>query len=124
MAWNARDHKFIGHVMTEVEMASVCDVYQTLDPQRKIKKTRTTLQTIWRDLSSKFDVLGPYYTSETGFDTKNLIAITQETMLNFHWFGFHTVVIIPDGASSNLSMIKLWFERRKGAYSVRVRTSI
>ena len=105
--------------MTEVEMASLCDVYQTLDPQRKIKKTKTILQTIWRDLSSKFDVLGPYFTSETGFDTKNLIVITQETMLKLHWFGFHTAVIIVDGASSNLSMIKLWTEKRKGAYSVR-----
>ena len=105
--------------MTEVEMASLCDVYQTLDPQRKTKKTKTILQTIWRDLSSKFDVLGPYFTSEAGFDTKALIVITEETMLKFHWFGFHTVVIVLDGASSNLSMIKLWTERRKGAYSVR-----
>ena len=32
----------------------------------------------------------------------------------------HIVTIIVDGASSNLSMIKLWTERRKGAYSVRV----
>ena len=74
---------------------------------------------IWRDLSSKFDVLGPYFTSETGFDAKSLITITQETMLKFHWFGFHTAVIVVDGASSNLSMIKLWTERIKGAYSTR-----
>lgn len=110
--WNSRDHKFIGHVITESEMASLCDIYQTLDPQRKVK-TKTILQTIWRDLSSKFDVLGPYYTSETGFDTKSLIAITQETMMQLHWFGFRTTVIIMDGASSNLSMIKLWTERKK-----------
>ena len=37
-------------------------------------------------------------------------------MLKLHWFGS----IFVDGASSNLSMIKLWTERRKGAYSVRV----
>lgn len=64
-------------------------------------------------------MLGPYYTSETGFDTKSLIAITQETMMQLHWFGFRTIVIIMDGASSNLSMIKLWTERKKGAYSIR-----
>ena len=105
--------------MTEEEMTSLCDVYQTLDPERKIKKTKSILQTIWRDLFSKFDVLGPYFTSETGFDAKSLITITQETMLKFHWFGFHTAVIVVDGASSNLSMIKLWTERIKGAYSTR-----
>ena len=119
MAWNSRDHKFIGHVMTEEEMASLCDVYQTLDPKRRTKKVKSILQTIWRDLSSKFDVLGPYFTSETGFDAKGLIAITQEVMLRFHWFSFHTVAIIVDGASSNLSMIKLWTERKKGVYGTR-----
>lgn len=100
-------------------MASLCDVYQTLDPERKTKKTKSILQTIWRDLSSKFDVLGPYFPSENGFDTKNLITITQDTIMKFHWFGFHTAVIIVDGASCNLSMIKLWTERRKGAYGIR-----
>ena len=105
--------------MTEDEMASLCDVYQTLDPERKTKKTRSILQTIWRDLSSKFDVLGPYFTSENGFCTKNLITITQDTMMKLHWFGFHTAIIIVDGASCNLSMIKLWTERRKGAYGIR-----
>lgn len=122
MAWNSRDHKFIGHVMTEDEMASLCDIYQTMDPERKTRKTKSILQTIWRDLSSKFDVLGPYFTSETGLDTKNLITITQETIMKFHWFGFSTTVIVVDGASSNLSMIKLWTERRKGAYGIRDET--
>lgn len=87
--------------MTEEEMVSLRDVYQTLDPERKTKKTKSILQTIWRDLSSKFDVLGPYFTSETGFDTKNLIVITQDTMMKLHWFGFHTVVIIVDGARTS-----------------------
>lgn len=104
-------------------MASLCDVYQTLDPERKTKKTKSILQTIWRDLSSKFDVLGPYYTSESGFDAKSLITITQEVMLKFHWFGFHTAVIIVDGSSCNLSMIKLWTERKKGVYGVRDKES-
>lgn len=104
--------------MTEDEMASLCDIYQTMDPERKTRKTKSILQTIWRDLSSKY-VLGPYFTSETGLDTKNLITITQE---KFHWFGFSTTVIVVDGASSNLSMIKLWTERRKGAYGIRDET--
>ena len=53
--------------MTEEEMTSLCDVYQTLDPERKIKKTKSILQTIWRDLSSKFDVLGPYLSLASAF---------------------------------------------------------
>ncbi len=119
IVWNSRDNNFIGHVMTEEEMASLCDIYQTLDPDRKTKKTHYVLQTVWRDISSKFDVLGPYYTSESGFDHKSLIAIGQETILKLNWYGFQTIAIVCDGASPNLSMVKLWTAGTKGAYGVR-----
>lgn len=89
-----KGHKFIGHVMTEEEMISLCDVYQTLSPERKAKKTKTILLTLWKDLSSKFDVLGPYFTSESRFDNKNMIVIIQDTMMKFHWFGFHTLLLL------------------------------
>ncbi len=77
MVWNSRDNGFIGHVMTEQEMASLCDVYQSLDPDRKTKKTQYVLQTIWIDWSSKFDVLGPYFPTETGSDHKFLTMVVQ-----------------------------------------------
>ena len=97
LAWNSRDHKFTGHVMTEEEMSSLCDVYQTLDPERKTACTHYILQTVWRDLSSKYDVLGPYFTSQKGFESKFLIVSIHETMLKFHWYGFHTAVIVVMG---------------------------
>ena len=86
LAWNSRDHKFIGHVMTEEEMASLCDVYQTLHSERKTTSAQYIVQTVWRDLSSKYDVLGPYFTSQTGFESKFMVAAIQETILNLHCF--------------------------------------
>ena len=47
-----------------------------------------------------------------------MVAAIQETILKLHWFGFHTVVVVVDGASANLSIIKLWTEGIKGAYGV------
>ena len=92
--------------MSDEEMRSLYDIFQTLDPDRKTKRAKVILQLIWRDLSSKFDVLGPYYTSEAGFDAKFMMATIHEAMLKFHWFGFHSSAIVLDGASSNLSLIK------------------
>ena len=56
--------------------------------------------------------------SQSGFDSKFTIAAIQETMLKFHWYGFHTVVTVVNGASSNLSMIKIWTAGDTSAYGV------
>lgn len=109
--------------MSDEEMRSLCDIFQTLDPDRKTKRAKVILQLIWRDLSSKFDVLGPYYTSETGFVAKFMMATIHEAILKFHWFGFNTSAIVLDGASSNLSLIKLWSERKKGAYGIEPKSN-
>lgn len=101
-------------------MASLYDVFQTLVPERKTTLTGSILQTVWRDLSSKYDVLGPYFTSESGMDAKYMIATIQESMLKLHWFGFHTVaIVLMVHASVNLSMIKLWSEDKTGAYGTQ-----
>ncbi len=120
VVWNSRDNKFIGHIMTEEEMGSLVDVYRTLDPERRTKKTKYVMQTIWRDLSSKFDVLGPYFMSESGFDNKYVTTIVEETMLKLNWYGFCTVGVVCDGASPNLTMINVWTEGKKGAYRVNL----
>ena len=105
--------------MTDEEMSSLCDIFQTLDPDRKTKQAKYVLQLLWRDLSSKFDLLGSYYTSETGFDAKFMMTAIHESMLKLHWFGFHTAAIVLDGACSNLTMIKIWSEGKKEAYGIR-----
>lgn len=50
--------------MTHDEMSTLCDVYQTLHPDFREKRTTYVLQTLWRDLTSDFDIIGPHYTSE------------------------------------------------------------
>ena len=96
--------------MTEEEMASLCDVYQTLDPERKTIKTQSILQTVWQDLS--WCARSLLHISDR---IQHMLVIIQDSMLKWHWFGFHTVAVI-DGTSPNLTMIKLWTEGKKGAY--------
>ena len=64
LLWNSRNQKFVGHAMTHDEMTTLCDVYQTLQPSFHQKRTSYVLQTLWQDLTSDFDIVGPHYTSE------------------------------------------------------------
>ena len=48
--------------MTYDELASLSDVYTTLSPDYRKRQTSYILQTLWRDLTSNFDVIGPHFT--------------------------------------------------------------
>lgn len=106
LLWSSRSQKFIGHAMTHDELASLCDVYTTLSPDYRTKQTTYVLQTLWRDLTSDFDVIGPHYTSESSFEHKALCPILLDAIRQFHICGFDVVAVVCDGASSNLTMIK------------------
>ena len=100
--WNAKSNKFIGHARSAEDMAFMHDVYQQLDQNDKSEKASYILQFLWRDISSDVDVIGPYYTSKKGLDNKFMMACVLETIHLFFLFGFHTVLLICDGASANL----------------------
>lgn len=70
LLWSSRSQKVVGHAMTHDEMTSLCDVHRTLQPDFRQKTTTYVLQTLCRDLTSDFDVLGPHYTSEGTFDVR------------------------------------------------------
>lgn len=106
LLWSSRSQKFIGHAMTHDELASLCDVYTTLSPDHRTRQTTYVLQTLWRDLTSDFDVIGPHYTSESSFEHKALCPILLDAIRQFHVCGFDVRAVVCDGASSNLTMIK------------------
>ena len=93
--------------MTPDEMASLQDLYLALDDDPTTSKADYVLQTLWRDLSTSHDIVGPYYTSTGGFDAKFMIACLMDSLQQFNGFGFKVSLVIIDGASSNLSCIKL-----------------
>ena len=57
--------------MTSQQMLTL-HVYEALEDETS--KTSYVLQTLWRDLSSDYDIIGPYYTSEGGLKSKFLVA--------------------------------------------------
>ena len=87
--------------MNSDDLPSLHDVYSLLDEDEKIKETNYMLQFVQHDLSSKSDIIGPYYSSAQGFDSKFTMACLQDTLYFFEAYSFHVVAIIGDGASWN-----------------------
>lgn len=54
----------------------------------------------------KYDIVGPYYTSNGSMTSKFLYACVIETLKLFHLHSLKTLIFVCDGASSNLTMIK------------------
>ena len=61
LMWNSRSQQMIGIAMHAEDMASLLDVYSTYDDtEHKTDQTNYIMQFLWRDLSSSYDIVGPY----------------------------------------------------------------
>ncbi len=106
LMWNSRSHQLVGLAMTHEELASLTDVYQLLDPDYRTKQTAYILQVLWRDLTSPFDVVGPYFTSSGPLESKFILSCVFESIKTFHLYGFNTYALVCDAAAPNISVVK------------------
>lgn len=70
LTWNSQSHQLMGLAMTSKNLASLNDVYFILQPSESSKQTSYILQFLWRDLTSDFDIVGPYFTSSSTVESK------------------------------------------------------
>ncbi len=117
--YHAKTGQFIGLAMSSDEVGSLHDVYQTLQPDHRTQKASYVLQYLWRCTASTFDIIGPYYTSEGGLKSQFLIATLHEAMYALELYGFHTKVVMCDGASPNLTALKHLTGFGSGAFGVQ-----
>ena len=115
--WSSRNDSIVGHSMTADEMATLRDLYAILNDESHTAKADYILQTLWKDTSSNCDIVGPYYSSCGGFKAKYMIACIRDSMQQLDSFGFHVSMLIVDGASANLSMLRLLMGTR-GVFGV------
>ena len=73
--WNAKSNKFIGHALTPENMSFLHDVYEEINPSSGFRKASYILQFLWRDITSNFNIIGPYYISENGLDHKFIMQV-------------------------------------------------
>lgn len=93
--------------MSSDDFISLHDVYEVLQAEEKCQKTAYVMQFLWRDLSSDFDVVGPYFNSSSTLEVASTHTMVIRTMLAFSQFGFGVRALLCDGASSNCSLLKL-----------------
>lgn len=86
LMWNSRSQQMIGLAMQPEDMASLLDVYSTyneLGTDAKTYQTSYIMQFLWRDLSSSYDIVGPYYTSSGSFKSKGPVD-PSKARVSFH----------------------------------------
>jgi len=123
LVWNSRSHQLVGLAMSPQQQASLQDIFQLFDPSLRVNQTSYVLQFLWRDLTSKFDIVGPYFTSESPMKAKFVMAcilesikifqvivliivayITVQIILQIH--GLKTSLLECDGGAPNLAALK------------------
>ena len=104
--WNSHSYQLMGLAMTHKEMPSLNDIYRLLKEPESVQPTSYILQFLWRDLTSEFDIVGPFFTAESSVDCKFITACVMETVKLFQFHRLKTSLIVCDGASSNISAIK------------------
>lgn len=64
------------------------------------------MQSYWRDLTSKWDCVGPYAFFAGSNDTGEVAAFFAATFKSFSMAGFDVIAVVCDGVNSNLSFFK------------------
>lgn len=62
LMWNSRNQTLTGLAMTNKDMSSLVDVYQLLQTPQTPAQTSYILEFLWRDLTSGYDIVDPYFT--------------------------------------------------------------
>ena len=104
--WNSSNSTIVGYAMSPNDFSALHDVYEGLGVNDVCQRTNYAVQFLWRDLSSSFDAIGPYFTCPSTMEARFLHSMVVQSMLAFSKFGFSTKAILCDGASSNLAFFK------------------
>ena len=106
LMWNSRSNQLIGLAMTPQDLASLDDLYALLKNPEESKQISYILQFLWRDLTSAYDIVGPYFTSSATVEAKFVLAFIFETIKLFQHHGPKTSILVYDGDSANVATIK------------------
>ena len=113
LMWNSRSQTLTGLAMTSKDLSSLTDVYQLLQTPQTAAQTAYILQFLWHDLTSNYDIVGPYFTHAESV----VLTCVMETIKLFQCYGLKTSLLVCDGCAANLTTIKST-HGVNGAYSV------
>ena len=114
--WSSSGQKSLGLALTDEEFPLLHDVYEEANSIGEPLRTEYNPQFLWRDLTSDFGVIGPYFSSNNSYDHRFVIASVKETKRRMHSCDFLVVGNVCDGASTNLSAIKVMCQETRGVF--------
>ncbi|CAH3026496.1 unnamed protein product, partial [Porites evermanni] len=82
------------------------DVYSSVI-QSGCQKASYIVQFLWCDLTSGYDMIGPYFPVPNSMDVNTLQQFFMSCLKSFHAYGFRVSIVLCDGASSNLTLLKM-----------------
>ena len=65
------------------------------------------VQFLWRDLTSGYDMIGPYFPVPNSMDSNILQDFFMQCLKAFTAYGFRVSIVLCDGASANLTLLKI-----------------
>ena len=77
----------MGLAMTPGDLSSLNDIYKALQDPGNNMQTSYILQFLWSDLTSSYDIVGPYFTSTTSVENKCVTGCIFETIKLFQHHG-------------------------------------
>ena len=95
-----------GYVISPEELPSPHDVFLSLDDPGP-KKASYIVQFLWRDLTSSYDLIGPYFTVAKSINTGFILEQLTLVMYVLDTCSFRTIVILCNRPSSNLAAMKI-----------------
>jgi len=114
VVWNSKNNRIIGVAISPDELRSLHDVYELLDADFRTHQITYVLWFMWRDITSDFDVIGPYFTCEESLEMKFQAACLFEAMYVFETYNFHILGLTCDGPAAILLLKR--FCDRSGRY--------
>lgn len=117
VAWNLKGAGITGYSASEDELKVLHDVYSTA-VQPGSQKASYIVQFLWRDLTSGFDLIGPYFPVESSMSSNVLQELIMLCLKALSSYGFKVSILLCDGASSNLTVLKLLSGNPKAQFPV------
>lgn len=106
VAWNLKGAGITGFSASEDELKVLHDVFSTT-VQPGAQKASYIVQFLWRDLTSGFDLVGPYFPVGSSMQSSVLQEFLMLTLKALTSYDFKVSIMLCDGASSNLTLLKL-----------------
>ena len=99
------------------------DVYSSAIPSG-CQKTRYVVQFLWRDLTSGFDMIGPYFPVPNSMDSNILQEFFMLYLKAFSAYGFRVGIVLCNGASSNLTLLKILCGCPRAIYCINDKAAV